>query len=351
MASNMVSIATSTHTASSSAMAVVAQLAPQRSTQYAELVHALAPHELNLSSLQSSLLDLHPLTLAGQSFLRLELSQPLTSAQLRELGSLATCSAFFEYHDSLAGQAGPFLKPLETGFAPALPPDLIMTRRYRGKTNELFTHWLCNIAKFSSDLAARPWHELRVFDPLAGGGTTLLTALVLGAHAAGVEQSAQDAKSTASFLAQYLQEARISHRKTDERIKRLGQRWKFEIGQKGSAEIQQCVITQGDTTQSVPLLDGFKPHLIVTDLPYGIQHSGQLSSLLNDALPVWASLLAPAGALAFSWDATRFGRDEMVALVESAAALRVRNHPPYTAFGHRVDRVIKQRDVIVAHRK
>ena len=29
---------------------------------------------------------------------------------------------------------------LESGFQPALPPDLVATRRYRGKTNELFTH-------------------------------------------------------------------------------------------------------------------------------------------------------------------------------------------------------------------
>ena len=42
-----------------------------------------------------------------------------------------------------------------------------------------------------------------------------------------------------------------------------------------------------------------RPHLIVTDLPYGIQHSGPLHGLLADCLPGWAELLLPGGAIAF----------------------------------------------------
>ena len=50
----------------------------------------------------------------------------------------------------------PLLRPIETGFTPALSRDLMMARRYRGKTNELFTHFLCNVARFSSAVAQRP---------------------------------------------------------------------------------------------------------------------------------------------------------------------------------------------------
>lgn len=330
------------------AQQIVAQLAPQRSTQYTVLVDALAPHEVRLSPVGPMLHALERIELAGYPYLRLQLTAPPTATQLQEMGGFATCSAFFEFHESVGSMAGPLLKPLATGFTPALPADLVTTRRYRGKTNELFTHWLCNIARFSSDLADRPWSTLRIFDPLAGGGTTLFTALMLGADAAGVEQSGQDAQSTAAFLAQYLREARISHRQDKARIKKLGQRWRFHIGPKGREQGQTCIVAQGDTRHSVPLLDGFKPHLIVTDLPYGIQHQGELISLLTDALPVWESLLPPSGALAFSWDATRFPRAEMIGLVESLGLLRVRSEPPYDQFAHRVDRVIKARDVIVA---
>lgn len=260
---------------------------------------------------------------------------------------LAMTSAFFLSYDRIGEVAGPLLRPLETGFQPLLPPDLMATRRYRGKTNELFTHFLCNVARFSSDFADQPWSNLFLLDPLMGGGTTLFTGLVLGAHVAGIEQDTEDVKSTAAFLSQYLQQERISHHMQPERFKKLGLRWTFAIGKK---ESRQCLLVNGDTLQAPALLPGFKPHLIVADLPYGIQHQGQLTALLNSALPVWVSMLRPGGALALAWDATRFPRATMVESVSALAELAVYNTPPYDQFAHGVDRVIKARDVIVARR-
>ena len=39
--------------------------------------------------------------------------------------------------------------------------------------------------------------------------------------------------------------------------------------------------------------------------------------------------MEPGGALAFSWDSTRAGRDEMTALVEDLSPLRVVRDAPY----------------------
>jgi hypothetical protein len=220
----------------------------------------------------------------------------------------------------------------------------VSARRYKGKTNELFTHFLCNLAKFSSNFAAAPWETLRVFDPLAGGGTTLFTALVLGADVAGVEKSSKDVQLTAAFLKQFVQEQKIVCKIKEERLKKLGKRWWFTLGDAA----KQCVLAAGDTAQSAQLLAGFKkPHLIVADLPYGIQHHGHLVDLLTAALPVWASLLIPGGAMALAWDSTRFARNDITALVEGSGLLAVRNEAPYNQLAHRVDRVIKQRDILV----
>ena len=98
------------------------------------------------------------------------------------------------------------------------------------------------------------------------------------------------------------------------------------------------------------MLAGFKPHLIVTDLPYGIQHQGQLIALLEAALPVWAKLLPQQGSLAFAWDATRFPREQMIDVVQGAAPVAVLDAPPYNELAHRVDRVIKRRDILVLRR-
>jgi len=326
---------------------LLAQIAPQRSTQYATLARDLATPELQLSPLGRQITEIEPVTLGGQEYLRCTLKEEPTPEQLRELGMLAMTSAFFDYYDRIGAMEGPLLRPLETGFQPALPPDLVATRRYRGKTNELFTHFLCNVARFSSDFADQPWSNLFLLDPLMGGGTTLFTGLMLGAQVAGIEQDTEDVKSTAAFLSQYLQQERISHKMQPERLKKLGLRWTFSIGKK---ESRQCLMVNGDTVQAPALLPGFKPHLIVADLPYGIQHQGQLTALLTSALPVWVSMLRRGGALALAWDATRFPRATMLEHVSALAELTVYNTPPYDQLVHGVDRVIKQRDVLVARR-
>jgi len=326
---------------------LLAQIAPQRSTQYTALARDLALPELQLSPLGAAMTASELVTLGGQDYLRCTLTQEPTIDQLRELGMLAMTSAFFLFYDRIGEVAGPWLRPLETGFQPLLSPDLVATRRYRGKTNELFTHFLCNVARFSSDFADQPWSNLFLLDPLMGGGTTLFTGLVLGAHVAGIEQDPEDVKSTAAFLSQYLQQERISHHMQPERLKKLGLRWTFAIGKK---ESRQCLLVNGDTLQAPALLPGFKPHLIVADLPYGIQHQGQLTALLTSTLPVWVSMLRPGGALALAWDATRFSRATMVESVSALAELAVYNTPPYDQLAHGVDRVIKARDVLVARR-
>ena len=321
------------------------QIAPQRSTQYATLARSLAPHELKLCPLNTRISDLEEIELGGECYLTFNLDGDLDDATICELNMLAMTGAIFVLHGADGNMSGPLLQPIEPVFKPTLPSQVIETRRYRGKTNEMFTQFLCNLARYASGLAERPWSSLRVFDPLAGGGTTLFTALVLGADAAGVEQDNKDVSTTVSYVREFLRDHRISHQVKEERLKRLGSRATISIGKDAT---QRCIIARGDTADSQALLAGFHPHLIVTDLPYGIQHQGKLVELLARALPVWAGLLPASGALVFSWDATRFPREEMVQAVETGSALRVPNDEPYASLSHPVDRVIKRRDVLVA---
>lgn len=324
---------------------LVTSIAPQRSTQYGDLALLLASHELRLCPVGAPITEISPIELGGAPYLKFDLAGTLGDHGLYELGTLATLRSFFQYYDVLGDQAGPFLRPITTTFAPSLPPDILTTRRYKGKTNELLTHFLCNIAKFSSPLRDQPWGAVRLFDPLCGGGTTLFAGLILGADVAGVEHDTQDAQTTAAFLRDYCRENRISCTVKEERLKKVGLRWQFTIGKE---QPHRCILAKGETADSPAMLQGFKPNLIVTDLPYGIQHYGEVVQLLTTALPIWANLVVPGSVMAFAWDATRFTRAEMIALVESAGPWRVCGGMPYEQLAHRVDRVIKQRDVIVA---
>ena len=107
---------------------MIAQIAPQRSTQYAALASALAPQELLLSPVGALVQALEPLRLGGQDYLRAELEADLTEGLRRELGQLALTSAFFYCHEGLGGIRGPLLQPIEHGFQPDTVEALPMAR-------------------------------------------------------------------------------------------------------------------------------------------------------------------------------------------------------------------------------
>ena len=131
-------------------------------------------------------------------------------------------------------------------------------------------------------------------------------------------------------------------------MKKLGKRWQLTIGDPP----QSCIIAAGDTVESDKLLLSMpRPHLIVGDLPYGIQHVADLTTLLKRALPVWTSLLLPGGTLTLAWETRPLPLSAMLDLLATEPRLRLLDQPPYTQLAHRVDRVIKERDVIVAKRE
>ena len=194
---------------------------------------------------------------------------------------------------------------------------------------------------------------MRILDPLAGGGTTLFLALAAGYDAFGIEIERQDVETTAVFVRQYLESERISYKELDEHRRKAGRRYQFEIGPRNNRHL--LVLAQGDTREASEhmrdISGGPRMHAIVGDLPYGIQHFGEISSWLAIALPVWESMLLPGGTVALAWNATRIERSEMVELIESRTKLHVRNDEPFTQFTHAVDRVIKKRDIVVGVRE
>lgn len=328
---------------------ILAQISPQRSTQYSNIASKLAPAELSLSPLGQSISSIEPLNLGHQEYLKFSIDgNAMDDQALYELGNLSMTNSFFYYYKELRTIKGPFLKPVDISDHHSLPYDFLMTRRYKGKTNEMFTHFLCNVARYSSTFYNHKWRDLRVFDPLAGGGTTLFTALYLGAETAGIEKRLKDVQSTVSFLKQYTKELDIPCKLKEERLKKSIKRFWFAIGE-GQ---QKCLLVNGDAADSTNLISGLKkPHCIVTDLPYGIQHGGKITELIADSLPEWLSILLPGGTIVMSWDSSRFSRKDMTNLIKDISPITILDGDIYEKMAHRVDRVIKERDVIVARKE
>jgi len=330
-------------------MHILLRVTPQRGTQYATMARKLAAPELLASPLCSAIEQVVPLKLAGQDYLQVSLPAMPPPAIMPVLSRLGATSEAYEVFDQIGDVLGPLLRPLEPQFQPFVPLEMAEARRYKGKTNEVFTRVLLNLAVFAGAYAREYAGRLRILDPLAGGGTTLFLALAMGYDAFGIELARQDVETTAVFVRQYLSGEHIPYKEVDERGRKAGRRYQFSIGPKGEQHL--LVLAHGDASQAALHLQevpgGPHLHAVVADLPYGIQHFGEISDLLQRTLPAWERLLLPGGTLALAWNATRIERASMIELLERCTSLTIRNDAPYTLLEHSVDRVIKRRDVIV----
>ena len=220
-------------------MKIALKITPQRSTQYADMTAELAIPEMQASPLGALLQTLQPFTMAGQAYLLLEIVEDKVADALHTLLSvliarMGSVSEAYEYFDHIGEMTGPLLRPIEPTFIPFVPLEMAEARRYKGKTNETFTRVLLNSALFAGAYRTQLNERLRILDPLCGGGTSLFLALAAGYDAFGIDRDRQDIETTAVFVGQYLQSERIHYTEIDEKGRRAGRRYQFEVGPKGN---------------------------------------------------------------------------------------------------------------------
>ena len=125
-----------------------------------------------------------------------------------------------------------------------------------------------------------------------------------------------------------------------------------------AGETQTVDLVHADTLAAGRIFKKASFDVIVTDAPYGVQHgavrdgdnlSRDPTALLRRAIPAWAPLLRPGGALGLGWNTYTASRDDLVTIC-AAAGLEVVTDPAVADFGHRVDQAI-HRDLIVARRR
>jgi tRNA G10 N-methylase Trm11 len=199
---------------------------------------------------------------------------------------------------------------------------------------------------------------------MCGRGTTLNQVLMNGWHAAGIDVDERDFDAYAAFLRSWLKLKRLKHTAETTPVRRdgarLGRRFRAEIGvtkeswKAGEAITLDYVNT--DTLNARAVHRAASIDAVVVDAPYGVQHGsragGRLSrspvDLLRAAVPVWAQVLRPGGAMGIAWNTHVAARADALAVL-AEAGLEPLDEGPYRCFAHRVDQAI-QRDVLVARR-
>ncbi len=253
------------------------------------------------------------------------------------------------------------LRPLEKISHDYLTGDLPEVLKYKGKTSAVFTRMMINCAMAASDFFAEET-PLTILDPMCGKGTTCFVALQQGMNAAGVDVDRRDLKEAADYFERHLQFHRLKH-KLDQGNRTVRKhavpeavytiadtKERFKAG-----DTRTLALYLGDTGLTGELMKKTPAHLIVTDLPYGVQHAPQdgkrtenFAQLMNRVLPVWHGALRKGGAIALSFNTLTLKKAVLIDML-TAAGFTPLTEAPYDDFQHFVETAVT-RDFVVARR-
>ena len=298
--------------------------------------------------------------IGGVMYLVFEAENALTAADVEQLAALSFTYAVFEVEGESDAMR---LRPMMSQWNGFVDEGIGSILKYTGKTNELFTRMLVNIA-YHTQMVGR--ENVRLLDPVAGKGTTLYEGLVRGFHVYGIEIGDKVVSEANLFMKRFLENARYKFDAQSIRVSGANKsfsamRHTFELAQTKemykAKDTRTFELVAGNSKFATQFYKKNTFHMVVGDLPYGVQHSNVTNEnqngltrnpaeLLKTCLPAWVQVLAKGGALVLSWNSHVLPRTEMVKIL-TANGLAVREDGAYAELAHRVDQAIL-RDVVVA---
>ncbi|MCL2058713.1 MAG: hypothetical protein FWH01_06590 [Oscillospiraceae bacterium] len=338
---------------------------PGHNRVYYKSAPALAVSELSLVAslgISARLLKVGKRTIEGVEYLAITVGSRLTLSDVAVLSNLSFVFALYEIVEINYTE---YLKPRWVARETFVDESLSAILKYTGKTNELFTRMMINVA-FCSLENAQASQPVKLLDPVAGKGTTLFEGLVRGFDVYGVEVGGDAAAEAYRYLRKFLETEKRKHKTDIHKISGPNKSFmstRYSIDIAGANDVSADgyarrfeIITGNSVHAGTYFKKGFFD-IIVGDLPYGVQHgnvtnqkqSSQTrnpSELLEACLPAWVGALRPGGAVVLAWNTHVLPRPGMEQLI-SGAGLRVLSGPAYEKFAHRVDQAI-MRDIVVA---
>lgn len=327
---------------------------PHANVRYQNETMKLAESELRL------MLDVHApeaeiARYEGMNLPALEISLPkMDNALNKAIRSHSLMYALFEECE------GGLLKPV-TGRADAyVGADLPGILKYKGKTNEIFLQLLVNAALYSGGFAHKAGEKLELLDPMCGRGTTLFVAANRRWNSTGTDVDKTDLSEAEKFLKRYFEYHRMKHEYKRESRTVPGAK-PIPVTQFSFADTpghfkndDKCSLrlANADASRTREIFGKEKFHMIVCDLPYGVQHSGVGGSpeqVLRSALPGWKEALKKGGTVAVSFNAQTLKREKVLQLMEEAG-LEAKRGGAHEGFSHWVEQAVT-RDIAVGRRK
>ncbi|HNX13359.1 MAG TPA: hypothetical protein PK854_00905 [Oscillospiraceae bacterium] len=334
---------------------------PGHNRVYFETALKLALSEFDIAAkrLSSKCCGPQNKNIGGNEYLVFETAGELSEDDIKIVSGLSFVYALF----ALEGEDGGLrLRPILRSDEHFVEEGISAMLKYTGKTNEIFTRMMINIARYS-----QPCDEpLKLLDPLAGKGTTLFEGLIKGYDVYGIEIGEKVTLEAVRFLQKFLETAKYKFEYKTVRISGSNKsftalRSTFEIArnrqEQKEGKIKTAELIAGNAQFAAQYYKKNFFHMIVGDLPYGVQHTNVTdekqsamtrspAELLKVCLPGWVEVLRPGGCMVLSWNSNVLAREKMAELFERKG-LTVLNDGPYAQLEHRVDQAIL-RDIIVA---
>ena len=325
-------------------------LAKHTNIRYRDSMIRLSRCEL-LAMLRSLSLDCEVISesFGGADFLTFE-CRPLSQNELTRLSRHSSVVFMAEKTEDL-------LRPLSFSKEAYLDEDLSEILKYKGKTSSSFLRMMINIAQ---SLAPFPRNDapLTLLDPVCGKGTACFCALQAGMNAVGLDIDSKAIREAADYFTRYLKLNLLKHttRSMSETVGKASlpvtetvfsnSREHYQTG-----DTRFLRLAAGDTSLVPFLCRHLSVHLLIADLPYGVQHAPQsgrkpesFRSLLSRALPAWKSALLPGSIAAVSFNTLTFPRQQVLDIVK-ASGLTPFEGDLYDHLRHEVEQAVV-RDVV-----
>ena len=295
-------------------------------------------------------------TIFGIEYLSFQVEKELPEYDIEILSNLSFTYAIFK-SEIIEEQL--FLKPIEKIKNDFVNESFSTILKYTGKTNELFTRMMLNIAYYSQSNTK----GIKLLDPVAGKGTTLYEGLIKGFDSYGIEIGDAVVNESYHFIKRFLENARYKYEYKEIRIS--GPKKTF-TAVRHTFETAKTKEEYKNNSKTIELISGNSQYtnqyykknffdIIVGDLPYGVQHSNVTNEkqssftrnpfeLLTVCLPSWIEVLKPNGVIVLSWNSNVLPRKKLKTLLEENNLTVEESN-----FEHMVSSSI-QRDIVVARK-
>lgn len=336
---------------------------PGHNRVYYNAADKLALSELRLAceKLSAKCEEVEIKNIEGIRYLSIVTKGELNSNDLDILSRLSFVFAIFMLEEV---NSKTYLTPIKRTEYEYIDSKISSLLKYAGKTNELFTKMMVNVALLSSDFNYSD--NITLLDPIAGKGTTLYESSIYGFNAYGIELEPKSVHESNIFFKKYIENEHLKHNSNTRQIYGKGKKdvihlheFEYALSKEDfkDKKTKKLGFINGNTLDAHKYFKKESFHLIVGDLPYGIAHGNKgknkttsitrnPSELLETSLPEWKKVLYKGGVIVMAWNSFLVSRQKLSELF-SANEFEVLSQNPYDGFEHMVDKSIK-RDIVVA---